>query len=136
MPTETVDHEHDDRYYTESEIDTKMALTPFAGGFIAADATVGRNVNVVSAIWVPNVVPQGGRYEIQLRDSDGSLLNFTAGEYATTVTANCPGADASTKDGGAADTRLYVYIEIVGATDTLGQCGFSFTVTKLPPAGA
>jgi hypothetical protein len=131
-----VDHEHDDRYYTEAEIDTRTALTPYAGGFVAADATVGRNVNVVSAVWVPNVQPQGGRYEIQLRNPDGSLVDFSAIEHATTVVANCPGADASTKDGGTADTRLYVYIEIVGSTDTLGQCGFSFTVTKLPPGGA
>lgn len=131
-----IDHEHDDRYYTEAEIDTRTVLTPYAGGFVAADATVGRNVNVVSAVWVPNVQPQGGRYEIQLRNPDGSLVDFSAIEHTTTVVPNCPGADATTKDGGAADTRLYVYIEIVGSTDTLGQCAFSFTVTKLPPGGA
>lgn len=131
-----VDHDHDDRYYTEAEIDTKSVLTPFAGGFIASDATVGRNVNVVSATWVPNVLPQGGRYEIQLRNPDGSLVDFSAADYATTVIPNCPGADASTNDGGQADTRLYVYVEITGATDTLGQCGFSFTVTRLPAGGA
>ena len=66
-----VDHDHDDRYYTEAEVDAKTRLTPFAAGFVAADATVGRNVNVVSAAWVPAVLPQGGRYEIQLRDTDG-----------------------------------------------------------------
>jgi hypothetical protein len=130
-----VDHDHDDRYHTEAEIDTRTALTPFAGGFVASDAAVGRNVNVVSATWAPGVHAKGGRYEIQLRNPDGSLVDFSVADFATSVIPNCPGADASTNDGGIADTRLYVYIEITGSTDTLGQCGFSFTVTKLPPAG-
>jgi hypothetical protein len=130
-----VDHDHDDRYYTEAEIDSLNALTPFAGGFVAQDATVGRNVGVVSAAWVPGVLPQGGRYEIQLRDRAGALVDYAASDYVTLVDPHCPGADASTLDGGPNDTRLYVYIEITGATDTLGQCGFSFTVARLPVGG-
>lgn len=127
-----IDHNHDDRYYTEAEIDDITELTPFAAGFVAANATLGRNVNVVSAVWVPDVLPQGGRYEVQLANPDGSLVDFSVVEYATTVVGNCPGADASTGDGAAADTRMYVYIEVIGMADTLGQCGFSFTVTRLP----
>lgn len=133
-----IDHNHDDRYYTEGEINEITTLTPIAAGVVRSNRTPGdidaqptlvRGLGVDSVTWVSGLVPARGRYEILITGIDFSVL-----EYATTVVPNCPGADASTGNGtiGDAQTPMYVYIETNGNTDTLEQCSFSFTVTKVP----
>ena len=133
-----IDHTHDDRYYTEGEIDEITTLTPIAAGVVRSNRTPGdidaqptlvRGLGVQSVTWVSGLTPARGRYEILLTGIDFSVL-----EYATTVVPNCPGADASTGNGTVGDpqTPMYVYIETNGNTDTLEQCSFSFTVTKVP----
>jgi hypothetical protein len=130
-----IDHTHDDRYYTESEIDTITKLTPIAAGVVRSNSTIGnpdaqptleRGLGVQSVTWVPVANPARGRYEIELTGIDFSPL-----EYATSVTAACPGADASVLNG-TTGTAMYVLVEVVGQQDTLSQCSFSFTVTKVP----
>jgi hypothetical protein len=119
------DHDHDDRYYTEAEVDALTTLTPVAGGFVQADATVSRGVGIDSVTFFD--APPGNNtdhYEITLTG-----INYSGIAYATLVTTSCPGADAATTANGG---ELWVYIEIVGSADTLGQCGFAFTVTPLP----
>ena len=125
------------RRYTEGEVNAITTLTPIAAGIVRANGGVGsdaqptlvRGLGVQSVTWVSGLVPARGRYEILLTGIDFSVL-----EYATSVIANCPGADASTGNGnvGDAQTPLYVYIETNGNNDTLEQCSFSFTVTKVP----
>jgi uncharacterized membrane protein len=133
-----IDHTHDDRYYTEAEVDAKTGLVPVAAGIVRsnrtdldidAQPTLVRGVGVASVTWVSGLTPARGRYEILLTGVDFSVL-----EYATTVVPNCPGADASTANGtiSAPQTPMYVYIETNGNTDTLEQCSFSFTVIKVP----
>ena len=137
-----IDHNHDDRYYTEAEIDDITTLTPIAAGIIKANGGVGsdvqpsieRGLGVDSVAWVLNgpvtpTNPGRGHYEIALTGID-----FSALAYAATVTALCPGADASVLNGPLSEpaTKMYVYIETNGNSDTLEQCSFSFTVTKIP----
>jgi hypothetical protein len=118
------DHDHDDRYYTESEIDDITTLTPVAGGFINADGSVFRGVGIESSTFIPGnaTFPNPNRYEIAMTGID-----YTAVEFITSVTASCPGNDASTV---AEDGNLIVYVEQGG--DSFGACSFSFSVTPLP----
>lgn len=120
-----LDHNHDDRYYTEPEVDAITALTPVAGGFVSANGTLGRAVGIDSSVYVPDPGGNTDHYEIRLTGRA-----YSSNEYVVLVTTNCPGGDASANEGPGG--ALWVYVERVGSDDTLGQCAFSFTVTPLP----
>ncbi len=112
-----IDHDHDDRYYTEDEIDASMP----AFGFIAADGTPSENTVGVDSVDATTTV---GTYSITLTG-----IEFVEGDFAVTVTPACEGYTATATAG--ADGALDVMV-----VDELGapanDCGFSFTVTALP----
>lgn len=123
-----VDHNHDDRYYTETEVNSITALTPIAGGTINADGTKGRTVGVGTTTYIDTLGQE--HYEIQLTDIDYSNV-----DYATTVTPHCGGADASTAaivDPGGPGSQNLLSVRVEVQTAQLGDCGFSFLVTRLP----
>jgi hypothetical protein len=118
-----IDHEHDDRYYIEAEIDAMTALTPVANGFIRLDGTLAAGTGVAATTYVDSPDTNADHYEITLTG-----INFTLGTYAATVTPACPGGDASVQ---AQDGKMLVMIEVFGTSNTLGACAFSFSVTPL-----
>jgi hypothetical protein len=113
-----VDHDHDDRYYTEDEVDGLMP----AFGFIAADGTPSPNT---VGLAVDGVDGTGvGVYALTLAGG----LQFDPALHAVTVTPACPGFIASA----AAGVAGVLVITITDDEGTPTDCGFSFTVTALP----
>lgn len=118
-----VDHSHDDRYYRATQIDEMMRLTPIAGGFVAANGTLGRHVRVVSSTWNATDL----QYEIELEG-----INYSNIEYATMVSPYCGGADANADALVIPSSNNKLIVRVETSVDALGQCGFSFLVTRLP----
>jgi hypothetical protein len=113
-----IDHDHDDRYYTEQEIDASMP----AFGFIAADGTPSENTVGIAAEGVDATTP--GLYSITLEG-----LEYEEGAFAVTVTPACAGYVGTV----AAGTEGTLDISIVDeAGAPASDCGFSFTVMSLP----
>jgi hypothetical protein len=119
------DHDHDDRYYTEAEVDAITALTPIANGFVRADGSLAAGTGVESSTYLDSAVANADRYDIVLTG-----VNFTLGTYATTISPACPGGDASVQ---ALGGHMQVAIEVYGTENTIGPCAFSFSVTPLAP---
>lgn len=116
-----IDHNHDDRYYTETEVDTAIASAtdavprPVAYGYVDAAGVLQGGIGIVSASW------DGTRYVIDLDES------YFYADFATTVTTICSAHVART---GSVSGNLLVYI--TDGANAAAQCGFSFTVFKNP----
>jgi len=116
-----VDHDHDDRYYTEDEID---ASTP-AFGFIDEDGTVGENTTgladedgVVVDLGFPGV------YTLTLAGE----VAFDPALHNVIVTPACVGFTGSAAAGAAGELVITIFDELGAEAD----CAFSFTVVALP----
>jgi hypothetical protein len=112
-----IDHEHDDRYYTEDQIDASMPAFGFIDDGVATESTVG-----VESIDV--TVP--GVYGLTLAND----LEFDPAVHTVTVTPACAGF-VGTADVGA-DGVLVITITDP-ATGNPAACDFSFTVTAAIP---
>jgi hypothetical protein len=112
------DHNHDDRYYTEAEID---AVTPIAAGFVNGAGVLGRSFGTDSSTFNAGFT----QYEIVFIDE-----SFFSSSYAVSVTGTCPNAVARyTSVGG----DLVVQFRST-STQASVSCatGFSFVVYELP----
>ena len=115
----TTDHNHDDRYYTEAEVDTAIAgiHQPIAYGYVNAGGSLQGGHGVVSAVWEPGAM----RYSIDLDES------YFFSDFTTSVTSICE--DHSTRYGSVGG-NLLVYVS--NGTNDPAQCGFSFIVFRNP----
>jgi len=113
-----IDHEHDDRYYTEDQIDASMP----AFGFIAADGTTSEQTVGVESV----DATVDGIYELTLAND----LAFDPALHTVVVTPACPGF-VGTADVGT-DGVLVITITDT-ATGLPADCDFSFTVTAPVP---
>ena len=118
-----VDHNHDDRYYTEGEVDSAIAAAttavpqPAAFGYVDAAGALQGGYGVVSSSWDAGL----SRYVIDLDES------FFYADFATTVTPICDDHAART---GSVGGNLLVYIS--DGANNPAQCGFGFTTFKNP----
>jgi hypothetical protein len=109
-----VDHNHDDRYYTEDEIDSSAVAGGFIDDAVAAEGTFGL------AAEGGVVQDPTGVYTLTLADG----AEFDPAIHTVLVTPACAGftATAAVGIGGT------VVITIADTTGTPASCDFSFTV--------
>jgi hypothetical protein len=108
------DHNHDDRYYTETEVDAAIAAAgPVAIGYVNANGTLSGGEGVVSSSWDAGL----SRYVIDLDAS------YFFSSYATTVTTTCDAHLARTDSVGG-----NLLVIITNGANASAQCGFGFIV--------
>jgi hypothetical protein len=109
------DHNHDDRYYTRAQVDSR---TPVAAGTISAAGTVLNGTGITSVTWNAAI----SRYEITLTGQSYNLSSYAT--VVTPVCSNFPLAEANSVSG-----NLLVTFRNTGGT--AGQCLFHFVSFKL-----
>lgn len=114
-------HTHDDRYFTESEINTKLAgysptshthsYLPLSGGKITGTLTLDRSISyaLASRTGTPFHVWNGDANGMGVRIGDGGIVVIGAGESAPNLISNMSLAASTEHMYLASDNEIYFY---------------------------
>jgi hypothetical protein len=120
-------HNHDDRYYTETEVDAAVAgVAPLAYGRINFDGSTGIDSGLVESSTYDAV---DDRYVISF-----SGINYFGPSYVTVATPHCnssiePMVTVGSVEG---DMLVSIFDDDIAIDDNPTQCAFSFIVYGTP----
>ncbi|MEQ8435894.1 MAG: hypothetical protein RIB65_00255 [Ilumatobacter fluminis] len=115
------DHNHDDRYYTEGEIDARLdARLPIASAFINGDGSLEGGFGIASSSYEVAL----GRYAISIEG-----VSYLFNDYVTLVTGVCN--DRVVRTSSVSGNLLVQFEDLSGAPQT---CSSGFAVQVYPMA--